>query len=86
MFTLDSTVPVEYSICDGTPTPTAAGCPTCSITRRTVASTPSRSVSASVSGVGDSSSWLTRAALTAPTAILVPPTSTPSTSGSELTE
>ena len=45
MFTLDSTVPVAYSICEGTPTPTAAGCPTRSITRRAVASIPSSSAS-----------------------------------------
>ena len=52
MFTLVSTVPVAYSICDGTPTPIASGSPAASITRRTVASSPSSSASVDSVTVG----------------------------------
>ena len=45
MFTLVSTVPVAYSIWEGTPTPIASGWPTRSIMRFTAASIPSSSAS-----------------------------------------
>ena len=43
MFTLESTVPVANSICDGTPTPTASGSPERSTTSATAASIPASS-------------------------------------------
>src|SRR5215211_360515 len=85
MLTLVSTVPVENSICEGTPTPTAAGSPTRSITSRTAASRPSRRSEVLARAVGCSTRSFTSARSTAATATLVPPTSTPSTGGSEST-
>ena len=84
-FTLDSTVPLAYSIWEGTPTPTATGGPVASITRRAVASRPSSRASVLSSTVGDCSRCSARPPTIAATAILVPPTSTPSTRGSLLT-
>src|SRR3954454_7813794 len=79
MFTLVSTVPVAKSICDGTPTPIASGCPASAITSRTTCSTPSSSASVLAVTVGCSLVRVAEAPSTAATATLVPPTSTPRT-------
>ena len=78
MFTLVSTVPVAYSICEGTPTPIASGWPAASITRaphaRSRRAAPpccrDRGVLGRLRAVTPS---------TAATATFVPPTSTPRT-------
>ena len=54
MLTLVSTVPVAYSICEGTPTPIASGWPTRSIMRFTAPSMPSSSASVVSVTVGSS--------------------------------
>ena len=80
MFTLVSTVPVANSICDGTPTPIASGCPASAITSRT---TCSIAVEQGVGADGDRGVLhCVRVAVTpstAATATFVPPTSTPRT-------
>ena len=43
MFTLESTVPLAKSICEGTPTPTASGLPERSTTSATAVSMPASS-------------------------------------------
>src|SRR3954447_14909339 len=85
MLTLVRTVPLANSICEGTPTPTAAGSPTFSLTSRTPASIPSSSGSLPLVSVGCSAISLASRPDTAPTATFVPPTSTPRTSCSEPT-
>src|SRR5215208_5711335 len=79
MFTLVSTVPVAYSIWEGTPTPIASGWPTRSIMRCTAASTPSSSASVVSVTVGSWVASRTVTPSTAATATFVPPTSTPRT-------
>src|SRR4051794_19277786 len=85
MFTLVRTVPLANSICDGTPTPTARGSPTFSLTSRTPASIPSSRGSLPLVSVGRSAICLTSRPATAPTATFVPPTSTPRTRWSDPT-
>ena len=79
MLTLVSTVPVAYSIWDGTPTPMASGCPTRPTRSRTASSSPSRSAAVLPRTVGRSIESRTETPSTAATATLVPPTSTPRT-------
>ena len=79
MFTLESTVPVAKSICDGTPTPTASGWPQRSTTSATADSIPASSCSVLSTSVGCSTpSWAAAPSMRA-TATFVPPTSMPST-------
>ena len=79
MLTLVSTVPVAYSIWDGTPTPIASGWPTRSIMRFTAVSIPSSSASVVCVTVGSCVASRTVTPSTAATATFVPPTSTPRT-------
>src|SRR5918992_1612353 len=84
MLTLVSTVPVAYSICEGTPTPMAVGCPTRPIRRRIASSSPSSRAAVLPRTVGRSIESRTDTPSTAATATLVPPTSTPRTTGATL--
>src|SRR5687767_11241740 len=84
MLTLVSTVPVAYSIWDGTPTPIAVGCPTRPIRSRTASSSPSSNAAVLPRTVGRSIESRTATPSTAATATLVPPTSTPRTTAATL--
>jgi hypothetical protein len=82
MFTLDTTVPVAKSICDGTPIPTASTGPVRAIVSRIAASIPSSSAAALDRSVGRSAISDASEPDTRPAATFVPPTSTPTTAGS----
>jgi hypothetical protein len=79
MFTLATTRPLAWSICEGRPTPIASGGPVRATTSATAASIPSSSAPGLASSVGRSTASSARAPSIRATATFVPPTSTPRT-------
>jgi hypothetical protein len=83
MFTLERTRPVANSTTDGVPIPTAAG-DSPAATARTWATICAISASALERSVGATSGWPVVPPCSVATDVLVPPTSTPTTSACRL--